>query len=976
MLKFPVVGFPFKKSSLSLIVSGIMLANLLQAAELSAEQQKLAQYLQQPKEGIGLTDQIAAQYNGSGVVVGVVDSGFFNGHPLLKDKRNLIPLVFSQTLNGKSYRFDPTKLVQETDQESGKPIYSSHGGQVSGIIAANGLQSTQDPRLSYFGGIAKGVTLYQASYEPTSGSPAGSGNEAEDKKLLLGKDPLPRTMFAVAIEQMSAKAPGLHIMNHSWNEDPVAEQAAAMDKEYRGKLNLSNVLISSLHQATEKGVLQVFAAGNESKRQPGILAALPRYFPEMEKHYLSVIAVGADHKLESYSNHCGVSKNWCIAAPGTMALLSIAGDPTAGTVDYSFTAEQGTSYAAPTISAVAALLKQRFEYMDMTQVRDVMLTTATDLGSKGVDDTFGWGMVNVGKALQGPAQLLGDETYTLNRDDRWSNSLSGGGRLRKRGTGSLTLAGDGNRLQGLTVAGGALVLQGDTRLQQSAVVEQGRLQVNQRLQSPSLQVNPQGSLGGSGVIAAASEISGTLFAEGMRFVNRLSLQDSAQFNLLTAQGISADGQAAQVRLAGRLTADGLDLRQAKAGQTRATLLQLQNGAAYSGGFAALQQPQALLSQGLRYDLQFNSDSVLLNVNPSRLSAQSANRNEANAIDALNQLRDSRLAFSRSHYNRWLTRVLQSGDWQRLPQTLGNGIYANSVSYLLDQAALNRTLLQRRLNDHQMLHGDGLQVWSELGRDNSHYRANARGARVDYRATQQTVGVSKRLSPQTLWLASVSNNRFTASQAYASANIREARLSTAARHFLLSERQGWFVEGDLAFANINYKQQRQFNGVADGSHGKTRGWNGSVGFSAGYLWQRQAWTLQPSFGLQVNHLQLKEFSEQGSELALNTGRIRQTETNLLLDLQLNRTFQYGDWQLIPSISLAYSQHLASRPFSVTSHLDRVAITQTATAQQRGHLRTQFAFAVNYHAWQAGLGWQYNGYQQERGSKAYLNIGYRF
>ncbi|TNH04189.1 autotransporter domain-containing protein [Testudinibacter sp. TR-2022] len=977
--KTGVLMFKFLLSYLSLVISTALFGAQVQAAPLSKDQEILASYLKQPKEAIGLTDNIAARYNGKGVVVGVVDTGFFNQHPLLKNQQNIAPLPFTLTLNGKPYTFDPNILTVAEDQDSGKLVYSNHGGQVSGIIVADAQKSKLNPQLDYFGGIAKSVTLYQTSYEATPDPEAESGDQQQDKKLLLGKNPLTRTLFAGAINHMIDKAPTLHVMNHSWNEDPISNRVEEMDREYKGTLDLSNVLINSLQRATEKGILQVFAAGNESKRQPGILAALPRYFPQMEKYYLSVIAVNADHRLESYSNHCGVSKNWCIAAPGSMVLLTVKGDPQADEVDYTFAIEEGTSYAAPTVSAAAAVLKQRFDYMSMAQIRDVMLTTATDLGSKGVDNQFGWGMLNLGKAINGPAQLLADESYTLKQDDRWSNSLSAGGRLTKHGAARLTLAGDSNHLKGITVAAGGLTLLGDTRLTENALVEHGNLEINKRLQSQTVQIKAQGSLSGDGVIDAATDISGTLYAEGMRFLRPLTLGDAALLALQVPQGIIADGKAAKVRLAGRLTTAELtaelNATQAKAGQPAAYLLQLKNGASYSGGFSVLIQPQALLTQGLRYDLQFTQNAVVLNVNAATLTTNSANRNEAAAINALNQLRDSRLAFSRSDYNQWLNRTLQSGDWQGLPANLGNSIYANGISYLLDQAALNRTLLHRQLSTATTLKNGEWQVWVENGRDNSRYQANQYGTAVKYNSKQLVLGINKMLSERALLTLVLANNRFDISQTNASADMGETRFSAGGRYYL-GLVPNWFIEGDLSLATISYKQQRHFNGVTTTAKGKTHGWNGNLGLSAGYVWQHNDWSLQPTIGVQLNRLKLKGFNEYDSELALRTGGIRQSEVNALLDLKLDRTLRYADWLLVPSISVAYLRHLASRPLDVSSQLDNVVIAQTATATQRTHLRTQLALAVNYHAWQATLGWQHNGYKQEKGNKAYLNIAYRF
>ncbi|WP_302789002.1 S8 family serine peptidase, partial [Escherichia coli] len=55
----------------------------------------------------------------------------------------------------------------------------------------------------------------------------------------------------------------------------------------------------------------------------------------------------------------------------------------------------GTSMAAPMVSGAAAVLMQRFPYMTASQIASVLLTTATDLGEKGVDAVYGWGKLNL-----------------------------------------------------------------------------------------------------------------------------------------------------------------------------------------------------------------------------------------------------------------------------------------------------------------------------------------------------------------------------------------------------------------------------------------------------------------------------------------------------------------------------------------------------------------------------------------------------
>ncbi|WP_176741595.1 S8 family serine peptidase, partial [Pseudomonas aeruginosa] len=235
----------------------------------------------------------------------------------------------------------------------------------------------------------------------------------------------------------------------------------------------------------------------ESSAQPGLLATLPRFMPELEKGFLSVVALGPDRDLTDYSNQCGVTQEWCLAAPGDMYVATASGSSAEG-LTYLYDDESGTSYAAPLVSASAALLAERFPYMDMAQVRMTLLSTATDLGEPGVDARFGWGLLDLARAVRGPGQLFGDQRVTLdaarggwNARDVWSNAISAGGVLAKAGSGALLLAGD-NRFAGVAVEEGELALGGRNRFSAASEVRGGRLVVDGILEGPRLSVGRAG----------------------------------------------------------------------------------------------------------------------------------------------------------------------------------------------------------------------------------------------------------------------------------------------------------------------------------------------------------------------------------------------------------------------------------------------------------------------------------------------------
>lgn len=101
--------------------------------------------------------------------------------------------------------------------------------------------------------------------------------------------------------------------------------------------------------------------------------------------------------------------------------------------------------------------------MSASNVQQTLLTTAADLGQQGVDPLYGWGMLDAGKAVNGPAQFTTDFTAELRSGQSgvFANAISGSGGLLKRGNGQLTLQANNSYTGQTTVEGGRLRLAGD-----------------------------------------------------------------------------------------------------------------------------------------------------------------------------------------------------------------------------------------------------------------------------------------------------------------------------------------------------------------------------------------------------------------------------------------------------------------------------------------------------------------------------------
>ena len=218
-----------------------------------------------------------------------------------------------------------------------------------------------------------------------------------------------------------------------------------------------NFMDAAYEVAAKYGLIQIFTNGNRQFQNPFYRAAYPYYNPEAEKYWIAAGGVdvdamgkesimgwgkknnqtGASPDGGNTYNRAGIAKWWTITSPTNVLGASV--NSTTGEATTSKAG--GTSNAAPHIAGTMAVLLQRFgSYMTPTQVRDVMFTTArqTQWGSEtellpGItqddigttEDDYGWGIIDLGKAIYGPGQFFGTFDVTMNGvDDVWHNEIS------------------------------------------------------------------------------------------------------------------------------------------------------------------------------------------------------------------------------------------------------------------------------------------------------------------------------------------------------------------------------------------------------------------------------------------------------------------------------------------------------------------------------------------------------------------------
>jgi outer membrane autotransporter protein len=355
----------------------------------------------------------AAGFSGAGVKIGAVDSGYLATHREFADRG-----ITAVTVSG-NYSDAGAQLGSSSDTwTAGQPflrgpvvgtfipgVNDNHGTHVSGTIAAarNGVDTM---------GVAFGSQYYTSNTNGSDASTYGSNMDYNYFKAAYG----------------NLAAAGVRVINSSWGSPPHADDYGTVTglSEAYGRLNSAGKkswLDAAADVTLAQGVMQVFAAGNAGKSNINVRSAAPYFRPELEKHWVSVAALSPDLTLAPFSNRCGVAKYWCISAPGVdVYSASVAGND-------QHAISSGTSMAAPHITGALGVLMERYPYLGNEEIRTILLTTASARGDgpAGVPDAnFGWGVADLKKAMNGPAQFLGMFVANLpgGSSDTWSNSIS------------------------------------------------------------------------------------------------------------------------------------------------------------------------------------------------------------------------------------------------------------------------------------------------------------------------------------------------------------------------------------------------------------------------------------------------------------------------------------------------------------------------------------------------------------------------
>lgn len=421
----------------------------------------------------------AVTQTGSGVTIGILDTGFKTTD---SDLQGIMASDFGTRL---SYT---TAYRVETNDEN-------HGIVVSQVAGGTTL------------GIAKGVKIIGMDITKEETNDNGKKKFHPDPSLEAYKFLYNR---------------GIRIYNQSFG---IGSEVTTFTQN-QAKYQINNAdredILGFYKNAVSNGGLFVWAAGNDkTQKNPTLEGGLPYIFNELEKGWINVVGLATDDKKNPGSNKwnklerlngAGVAKNWTVTAVSgvTLETKSNGKKETYGM--------NGSSYAAPIVTGTAALIKEKYPFMTGDLLRQTILSTATDIGIPGVDEDYGWGLLNIDKALKGPALFdkrlaLGDKVY-INLDGgtyAFDNDISGDAGLVLSGIGTLTLNGKAT-YTGETVVGSNvrlktknLVSPRTLSISKNAVVEVSDSNIN-NIQSEGTFINNGNSVANTVTMSADSQM--------------------------------------------------------------------------------------------------------------------------------------------------------------------------------------------------------------------------------------------------------------------------------------------------------------------------------------------------------------------------------------------------------------------------------------------------------------------------------------
>lgn len=387
---------PGKTSTARTLVTGLLAsfmvaALMLGAVPAHADEMRDNEYW---LDSLGIT---AAQKvtKGKGVKVAVIDTGIDNTHP---DLRGAVVGGIDMSGSGGASGNKPIGVMSE------------HGTLVATLLAGRGNNTEEIERIKSENQRSKSAWEQAKKTAEEEEKDVPEEPEYEKVPALTGGS---GGVLGVAPEAELLSV-SLWMGEGNPAEIPVEEQ---IPKAVRWAVDAGATVINmslgstspswpeswddAFKYAEDHDVVIVAAAGNRSggMNQVGAPATIPGV--------LTIAGVDESGKASKDSSTEGISIG--VAAP---AEKLVGGLPGGGYARWS-----GTSGAAPIVAGVAALIRSEYPDMKAPQVINRILQTAKDTGAAGVDNLYGYGILNADKAVT--AQVPVAKTNPMDTITEW-----------------------------------------------------------------------------------------------------------------------------------------------------------------------------------------------------------------------------------------------------------------------------------------------------------------------------------------------------------------------------------------------------------------------------------------------------------------------------------------------------------------------------------------------------------------------------
>ncbi|MGW0775022.1 type VII secretion-associated serine protease mycosin [Streptomyces sp. NPDC002835] len=284
-----------------------------------------------------LLDELWKQSTGKGVRVAVIDTGVDTKHPQL---RPAVDAGSGTNLLPKDLKDENGNKI-ERGKENGTTDTVGHGTKVAGIIAARPAKGTG------FVGLAPDATIIPIQQNDADG-------HGTAKTLAEAID--------YAVDQEAS------VINISQDTANAVEPTALLKK--------------AVDRALAEEVVIVASAGND-----GLGGNVKKTYPASYDGVLAVASSDRNNERAAFSQSGDFVG---IAAPGVDIITTVPGG--------GHCADNGTSFSAPYVAAVAALVKSKHKDWEQEQIVAQLQQTA-ERSTAGPDRLVGWGVVDPVRAL-------------------------------------------------------------------------------------------------------------------------------------------------------------------------------------------------------------------------------------------------------------------------------------------------------------------------------------------------------------------------------------------------------------------------------------------------------------------------------------------------------------------------------------------------------------------------------------------------